>query len=83
MITGEAAREQGTRCEDLRSHSLAELEGNEYYREYDCVTDPMTSEKLNRVSHVAYGYATQVVLLDQSGKVKMWSPRMMWAGLST
>jgi CO/xanthine dehydrogenase Mo-binding subunit len=71
LITGEAARRAGTTLrEDLRGHSLAELEGNEYFREYDCVTDPMTSGKPNRLSHVAYGYATQVVLLDDNGKVR-------------
>ena len=71
VITGEAARRAGDALrEDLQHHSLAELEGNEYYREYDCVTDPMTSKKPNRVSHVAYGYATQVVILDENGKVK-------------
>jgi selenium-dependent xanthine dehydrogenase len=70
VITGEAARRAGNALrEDLQGHSLPELEGNEYYREYDCVTDPMTSDKPNRVSHVAYGYATQVVILDDAGKV--------------
>jgi CO/xanthine dehydrogenase Mo-binding subunit len=29
----------------------------------------MTSDKPNRVSHVAYGYATQVVILDDAGNV--------------
>jgi selenium-dependent xanthine dehydrogenase len=71
VITGEAARRAGDALrEDLQNHSLKELEGNEYYREYDCVTDPMTSDKPNRVSHVAYGYATQVVILDDAGKVQ-------------
>ncbi len=70
VVTGEAARRAGEALrEDLKSHSLAELEGNEYYREYDCVTDPMTSDKPNRFSHVAYGYATQVVILDDGGRV--------------
>jgi selenium-dependent xanthine dehydrogenase len=71
VITGEAARRAGEALrEDLGSHSLAELDGNEYYREYDCVTDPMTSDKQNRFSHVAYGYATQVVILDDDGRVR-------------
>jgi selenium-dependent xanthine dehydrogenase len=71
VVTGEAARRAGEALrEDLKSESLAGLEGNEYYREYDCVTDPMTSDKVNRVSHVAYGYATQVVILDDDGKVR-------------
>jgi CO/xanthine dehydrogenase Mo-binding subunit len=30
----------------------------------------MTSDKPNRTSHVAYGYATQVVLLDEAGIVQ-------------
>ncbi|WP_378955493.1 selenium-dependent xanthine dehydrogenase [Pelosinus sp. sgz500959] len=55
---------------DLETHSLAELEGKEYYREYSGITDPMNSTKKNPVSHVAYGYATQVVILDAAGKVE-------------
>jgi selenium-dependent xanthine dehydrogenase len=71
LITGEAARRAGDALkEELRGRSLTELEGSEYYREYDCVTDPMTSEKPNRFSHVAYGYATQVVILDGDGRVR-------------
>jgi len=71
LVTGEAARRAGIALkEDLDHHLLVELEGKEYYREYDCVTDPMTSDKPNRVSHVAYGYATQVVILDEAGMVK-------------
>jgi selenium-dependent xanthine dehydrogenase len=71
LITGEAARRAGLAlAEDLKGHSLDSLEGNEYYREYDCVTDPMTTDKPNRFSHVAYGYATQVVILGDDGKVK-------------
>jgi CO/xanthine dehydrogenase Mo-binding subunit len=71
VVTGEAARRAGMALrDDLSSHALAELEGNEYYCEYDCVTDPMTSDKPNRYSHVAYGYATQVVILDDDGRVQ-------------
>jgi selenium-dependent xanthine dehydrogenase len=69
-VTGEAARRAGEALSiDLRTHSLIDLEGNEYYREYDCVTDPMTSDKPNRKSHVAYGFATQVVVLGDDGRV--------------
>jgi CO/xanthine dehydrogenase Mo-binding subunit len=46
------------------------LEGREYYREYSGVTDPFASDKPNPVSHVAYSYATQVVLLDAAGKLE-------------
>ena len=71
LITGEAARRAAAALkQELREHSLAELEGQEFYREYDCVTDPMTSDKPNRTSHVAYGYATHVVLLDHYGRVQ-------------
>jgi len=56
--------------QELDKHSLTELEGREFYAEYDCVTDPMTSEKPNRVSHVAYGYATHVVILDREGRIQ-------------
>ena len=70
-ITGEAARRAGLALkQELDRHALPELEGQEFYGEYNCVTDAMTSDKPNRVSHVAYGYATQVVLLDEAGKVK-------------
>jgi CO/xanthine dehydrogenase Mo-binding subunit len=30
----------------------------------------MTEDKPNRMSHVAYGYATQVVLLDHDGRIQ-------------
>jgi selenium-dependent xanthine dehydrogenase len=71
VVTGEAARRAGEALRQALNHnSLAELEGREFYREYDCVTDPMTSDKANRTSHVAYGYATQVVLLDDDGRVQ-------------
>jgi selenium-dependent xanthine dehydrogenase len=70
-ITGEAARRAANILkQELSHHALAELEGQEFYGEYDCVTDPMTADKPNRVSHVAYGYATQVVILDGEGKVQ-------------
>ena len=70
-ITGEAARRAANALKDeLSHHALHELEGREFYGEYDCETDAMTAEKPNRVSHVAYGYATQVVILDEQGKVQ-------------
>ena len=70
-VTGEAARRAANVLKQELSHrTLAELEGEEFYGEFDCVTDPMTSDKPNRISHVAYGYATQVVLLDKAGRVE-------------
>ncbi len=49
--------------------TLADLEGREFYGEYRTETDPMGSDKPNPVSHVAYGYAAQVVILDAEGRV--------------
>lgn len=70
-ITGEAARRAAKALKrELNHHSLADLEGRDFYGEYDCITDPMTSDKANRVSHVAYGFATQVVILDDDGRVQ-------------
>jgi selenium-dependent xanthine dehydrogenase len=71
VLNGEASRLAALALkEDLTKHSLAQLEGREYYREYQGITDPMNSNKPNPVSHVAYGYATQVVILDAAGKLK-------------
>jgi selenium-dependent xanthine dehydrogenase len=71
LVTGEAARRAAVALyQDLSDRPLAELEGREYYREFEAVTDPMTSDKPNRVSHIAYAYATQVVILDTEGRVK-------------
>jgi selenium-dependent xanthine dehydrogenase len=71
LVTGEAARRAAIALKQaLVKHSLAELEGRDFYGEYDCVTDPMTSDKPNRVSHIAYGYATHVVILGSDGRVQ-------------
>ena len=71
VFNGEAARLAALDLrQDLDRLPLAELEGRDYYREYSGVTDPFGSDKPNPVSHVAYGYATQVVLLDAAGKVE-------------
>jgi selenium-dependent xanthine dehydrogenase len=71
LFSGEAARQASLDLKrDLNVHSLDQLEGREYYGEYRGITDPMDSDKPNRVSHVAYSYATQLVLLDEHGKVK-------------
>ena len=47
------------------------LEGQEFYGEYLAKTDPLgTQDKENPVSHVAYGYATQVCVLNDDGTIK-------------
>lgn len=70
-VTGEATRLVSLKlAETLKSSSLEELAGQEFFAEYHAQTDPMGSNKPNPVSHVAYGYATQVVILNEEGKVK-------------
>ena len=71
LVTGEAARQAAELlAEDLKNHTLDELEGKEYNGAYLAKTDRMGSPKPNPVSHVAYGYATQVCILNDDGTVK-------------
>lgn len=71
LITGEALiRACKDLMLDLKDKTLEELDGKEYYGEYLAATDPMGSDKKNPVSHVAYGFATQVVLLNEDGTVE-------------
>ena len=48
---------------------MEELEGKEYIGEFEFKTDPIGSSKPNPVSHIAYGYATQLVVIDKDGKL--------------
>ena len=72
LFTGEAAKRASEKLtEALRNAgSLDALEGQLFEGEYLGVTDPMGSPKENPVSHIAYGYATQVVVLDEQGRLK-------------
>ena len=71
VFAGEATRQAALKLkENMKNHSLEELEGNDYYGEYVGVTDEIGSDKPNPVSHVAYGYATQVVILDEKGMLQ-------------
>ncbi|MDO5408744.1 MAG: selenium-dependent xanthine dehydrogenase [Eubacteriales bacterium] len=71
LVTGEAARRA---CEKLMAalegHTLADLEGQEFYGEYLAKTDPLGADVPHPVSHVAYGYATQVCVLNEDGTVE-------------
>lgn len=70
VITGETVRRASLLLKKaLETHSLKELEGEEFYEEFVGITDPMGADKPNPVSHLAYGYATQVVILNDEGKV--------------
>lgn len=72
VFAGEAAHQSSLLLKaDLDSgKTLADLEGKEYIGEFDFKSDPMGSTKENPVSHVAYGYATQLFIIDQEGKVE-------------
>ncbi len=70
VITGETTRRVSLLLKKaLETRSLKELEGEEFFEEFVGITDPMGSDKPNPVSHLAYGYATQVVILNEEGKV--------------
>lgn len=71
VITGEATRKAAEQLKEaLVSASLRELEGREFSAEFESVTDKMGSDKPHPVSHISYGYATQLVILDEDGKVE-------------
>jgi selenium-dependent xanthine dehydrogenase len=72
LVTGEACRRACQQlAQALQGRTLADLRGREFYGEYLAATDPLGADVPNPVSHVAYGYATQVCILDrQSGRVK-------------
>ena len=71
LFTGEACRRA---CQDLKDAlkeiHLTALEGKEFYGEYLGKTDPLGAEVPNPVSHIAYGYATQLCVLNEEGKIE-------------
>jgi len=70
LVTGEACRRAcGELLEALKGKTLTDLNGQEFYGEYLAKTDPLGAKVPNPVSHVAYGYATQVCILDEDGKI--------------
>ncbi len=73
MITGEACLRACRKLMEAKAggKTLADLTGQEFYGEYLAKTDPLGADVPNPVSHVAYGYATQVCILDsQTGKIE-------------
>ena len=72
LFTGEATAKAARKLkQELDSgKNLQDLEGREYYGEYTGITDPMGSDKENPISHIAYGFAAQVVILNEQGKVE-------------
>ncbi len=71
LFTGEATKLAALKLKErLLKNSLVELESIEFYGEYQGITDPINSSKDHPISHVAYGYATQLVILDNDGKLE-------------
>ena len=71
LFTGEACRRAcRTLKEAMDEKGLAALEGQDFFGEYLGKTDPLGAKVPNPVSHIAYGYATQVCILDDEGRVE-------------
>ena len=72
LVTGEACRRACLLLRDAMEYrSLSDLKGQEFYGEYYAKTNPLGANVPNPVSHVAYGYATQMCILDkETGKIK-------------
>ena len=73
LVTGEACRRACMKLMEAKAGgvTLEALKGQEFYGEYLAKTDPLGANVPNPVSHVAYGYATQMCILDQkTGKIE-------------
>lgn len=73
LFTGEAARRAAMRLQTAMAEegaTLLQMEGRRFEAEFTEPTDPMGSDKPNPVSHVAYGYAAQVVIVDENKRVQ-------------
>ena len=68
---GNSSGTVGTELPEGASVDWRALEGQEFYGEYLAKTDPLGADVPNPVSHVAYGYATQMCILDkETGRIK-------------
>mgnify|MGYP000525613725 CR=1 FL=1 len=73
LVTGEACRRACDKVMEDRNagKTIDDVIGKIYYGEYLAKTDPLGANVPNPVSHVAYGYATQVCILDKkTGKIE-------------
>ena len=73
LISGEAVRLASVdlrKALDEAGGSLDALEGREFYAEFFEPTDKLGADVPFPKSHVAYGFATHVVILDDDGRVK-------------
>lgn len=71
VFTGEATHLAALELKDaLAGQTLEQLDGKEFYKEFTYHTDKIGSNVKNPVSHIAYGYATHVVALEDDGRLK-------------
>jgi len=73
LLSGEAVRMAALQLKqalDGAGGDLSALEGREFFYEYFEPTDKLGADVPNPKSHIAYGYATHVVVLDDAGQVR-------------
>lgn len=56
--------------EDLKKHTVAELSGRVYCGHWSCDWTSLPRSDQNTVTHYSYGYASQLVVLDEQGKIE-------------
>ncbi len=72
LLTAAGQRAATKLAQDLAGKTLADLAGREYHGEYVCdfTTKPGAENGGDPKTHVTFSYATQVVLLDDDGKIE-------------
>lgn len=73
LLSGEAVRGAAALLAEAMREvdgDLEKLNGKEYFYEYFEPTDKLGADVPFPKSHIAYGYATHVVILDDEGRVK-------------
>ena len=77
LLSGEAVRMAAMQLKaalDGAGGDLDALNGQSFFYEYFEPTDRLGADVPNPKSHIAYGYATHVVILDDEGQVKsVWA----------
>ncbi len=71
-VTGEAARRASQLLKAAldEGKTLADLEGREFFGEFSPRTDRLGTVSDNPISHVAYSYAAQVIILNEEGRIR-------------
>ena len=72
LLSGEAVRQAALQLAQALEETggdLSALEGREFFYEYFEPTDKLGADVPFPKSHIAYGYATHVVILDEKGRV--------------